>query len=94
MEHDRPLQSRSSDEYSRARSLIQNAMDAIRNLSHLTQYFSQLVIPLGDEPPRNLNIIQSPSTPRLSMSNFIIPPCKFEKNKLFVLNIFSYLLLK
>ena len=77
MEADRPLQSRSSDEYSRARSLIQNAMDAIRNLSHLTQYFSQLVIPLGDEPPRNLNIIQSPSTPRLSMSNFIIPNCKF-----------------
>jgi len=37
MEADRPLQSRSSDEYSRARSLIQNAMDAIRNLSHLTQ---------------------------------------------------------
>lgn len=76
MEADQPLQSRNSEEYGRARSLIQNAMDAIRNLSHLTQYFSQLVIPLGDEPPRNLNIIQNSTGPRLSMANYIIPQCK------------------
>jgi len=71
MSADRPLQTRDSEEYARARSLIQNAMDAVRHLSHLTQIFSSLVIPLGDEPPRNLNIINT--RPHQTLSNFIIP---------------------
>lgn len=75
MSADRPLQTRDSEEYARARSLIQNAMDAVRHLSHLTQIFSSLVIPLGDEPPRNLNIINT--RPHQTLSNFIIPSRKY-----------------
>ena len=84
MSADRPLQTRDSEEYARARSLIQNAMDAVRHLSHLTQIFSSLVIPLGDEPPRNLNIINT--RPHQTLSNFIIPSREYSIP--FLMNIY------
>lgn len=79
LEEDRLLASRESPEYAQARSLIQNAMDATRFLSQITQYFSQLIVPLGEVPPRNLNIINSPPGYRISnmLPNMLnMPLCK------------------
>ena len=55
------------------RSLIQNAMDATRFLSVLTQNFSQLIVPLGEVPPRNLNIIPNHSRMQIAFPNMFGP---------------------
>lgn len=74
------LASRNSTEFTEARSLVQNAMDASRYLHQFAQVkndhgffinndvkiFSSLIIPLGEVPPRNLNIIQQ--------GNYRLPP--------------------
>ena len=79
LEEDRRLASRDTDEYAQARSLIQNAMDATRFLSQITSSFAQLIVPLGETPPRNLNIINSPSHFRMALPNvfpFRMFPCR------------------
>ena len=48
-------------------------MDATRFLSVLTQNFSQLIVPLGEVPPRNLNIIPNHSRMQIAFPNMFGP---------------------
>jgi|ERR1712227_371209 len=54
---DDPLPDKQSIEYKKTRRLIQNNMDAARYLAPQLRDLADFVIPLGDEPPRQLGCI-------------------------------------
>ena len=55
---DEPLSDKNTPEYERACRLVQNNMDASRYLAPALQHFRHFVIPLGDEPPRGLDVAE------------------------------------
>ena len=61
---DRRLPDRECEDYGTHRRLIQNNMDAARYLSPQLRNFSEFIIPVAEERPRRLGVIQ----PRVAAS--------------------------